>query len=136
MNILLQERSEDFKVEGKRPHTVMEEELHHWILACNVKRLRVKDLYVFKMTLKIIERTRNIDNISILSVDIPEFKASSGWLEWFKKCNNLESHRYTIDCKLPDCAFEVSKAFIQDCREVIDTQKIKTKNIINMDHVP
>jgi hypothetical protein len=28
------------------------------------------------------------------------------------------------------------RAFIQECHEIIDTHKIKQKNIINMDHIP
>jgi hypothetical protein len=54
----------------------------------------------------------------------------------FKTRHHLVSRRQTSDRKLPANAPDLCRAFIQECHEIIDTHKIKPKNIINMDQIP
>lgn len=84
------------------------------------------------MVLKIMERMRSIDE----SVDVAAFKASTGWLEHFKKRHNLGSRRHTTDRRIPENASQLCKSFIQEFQELIDSHKILARNIVNMDQVP
>jgi transposase-like protein len=58
-------------------HAEMEERLHAWVLERNAKGLRVKDIYMSKMALNILQQLTEEGQIS----EVESFKASTGWLD-------------------------------------------------------
>jgi Tc5 transposase DNA-binding domain len=94
---------------GGRPakYEDLEEQLHVWIKEKNSKGLNVRDQYIQQKALNIFSEL-----FPDLTATV-DFKASNGWLAYFKGRKHLVSSRQTTCRHLPPNADDICRRFIQ-----------------------
>ncbi|OWZ16811.1 hypothetical protein PHMEG_0009341 [Phytophthora megakarya] len=105
-------------------HLELEERLSDWVVARNSKGIRVMDSYI-RLQTKTIYRS--------LYDDDPEgFRASSGWLDIYKRRKILAFRRQTTLRSLSDEATSICRGVIQRAQHLIEKHHIKSCNVSNV----
>ena len=110
---------------GSKPNLELENRLYDWFKTRREKNLRVKDKYLTRMALSIAS-----------DLGLNTFKASKGFLDRFKKRNNIGIRVVTGCRKLPEDASTLATVFLSRVSNLISSLNIKPKNILNLDQVP
>lgn len=99
--------------------------LLEWVRNRNKEGLRVSYKYMRAKAMKFA-----------LHSNVPNFKASTGYIKRFCQRNKLGSRRQTTTRHLPENADSLAMDFIKKVRDFIKEKKIKLCNVLNMDQVP